>query len=37
MKYIFYKDEYKYIYLSEFFRDFARALGETFGAVMLYK
>ncbi len=37
MKYIFYKNEYKYIYLSEFFRDFARALGETFGAVMLYK
>lgn len=37
MKYIFYEDEYKYIYLSEFFRDFARALGETFGAVMLYK
>lgn len=37
MKYFFYKGEYKYIYLSEFFRDFARTLEETFGAVMLYK
>lgn len=33
----FYKKEYKYMYLSIFFYNFAYALIETFGAVMLYK
>lgn len=37
MKEYFYKKEYKYIYLSIFLYNFANALSETFGAVMLYK
>ena len=37
MKEYFYKKEYKYMYLSIFLYNFANALSETFGAVMLYK
>lgn len=37
MKEYFYKKEYKYMYLSMFFYNFANALSETFGTVMLYK
>lgn len=37
MKENFYKKEYKYMYLSIFFYNFANALIETFGTVMLYK
>jgi len=37
MKEYFYKKEYKYMYLSIFFFNFANALSETFGTVMLYK
>lgn len=37
MKSYFYKKEYKYMYLSIFFYNFANALIETFGTVMLYK
>lgn len=37
MKYIFYKNEYKYIYFGTFFYNFANALCSTFGTVMLYK
>ena len=37
MKEYFYKKEYKYMYLSIFFYNFANALCETFGTVMLYK
>ena len=37
MKEYFYKQEYKYMYLSIFFYNFANALSETFGTVMLYK
>ena len=37
MKEYFYKREYKYMYLSIFFYNFANALSETFGTVMLYK
>ncbi len=37
MKQYFYKKEYKYMYLSIFFYNFANALSETFGTVMLYK
>ncbi len=37
MKNYFYKKEYKYMYLSIFFYNFANALIETFGTVMLYK
>lgn len=37
MKEYFYRKEYKYIYLSIFFYNFANALIETFGTVMLYK
>lgn len=37
MKEYFYKKEYKYMYLSIFFLNFANALSETFGTVMLYK
>lgn len=37
MKNYFYKKEYKYMYLSIFFYNFANALSETFGTVMLYK
>lgn len=37
MKEYFYKKEYKYMYLSIFFYNFANALTETFGTVMLYK
>lgn len=37
MKKYFYKKEYKYMYLSIFFYNFANALSETFGTVMLYK
>jgi len=33
----FYKKEYKYMYLSIFFYNFANALSEVFGTVMLYK
>lgn len=33
----FYKKEYKYMYLSIFLYNFANALSETFGTVMLYK
>ena len=33
----FYKKEYKYMYLNIFFYNFANALTETFGTVMLYK
>lgn len=37
MKEYFYKKEYKYMYLSSISYNFANALIETFGAVMLYK
>lgn len=37
MKEYFYKKEYKYMYLSIFFYNFANALRETFGTVLLYK
>ena len=37
MKEYFYKKEYKYMYLNIFFYNFANALSETFGTVMLYK
>lgn len=37
MKEYFYKKEYKYMYLSYFSYNFANALSETFGTVMLYK
>lgn len=37
MKEYFYKKEYKDMYLSIFFYNFANALSETFGTVMLYK
>lgn len=37
MKEYFYKKEYKYMYISIFLYNFANALSETFGAVMLYK
>ena len=37
MKEYFYKKEYKYMYLSIFLFNFANALSETFGTVMLYK
>lgn len=37
MKEYFYKKEYKYLYLSIFLYNFANALSETFGTVMLYK
>lgn len=37
MKEYFYKKEYKYMYLSIFFYNFANALSEIFGTVMLYK
>lgn len=37
MKEYFYKKDYKYMYLSIFFFNFANALSETFGTVMLYK
>lgn len=37
MKEYFYKEEYKYMYLSIFLYSFANALSETFGTVMLYK
>ncbi len=37
MKEYFYKKEYKYMYLSIFFYNFANTLSETFGTVMLYK
>ena len=37
MKEYFYKKEYKYMYSSIFFYNFANALSETFGTVMLYK
>ena len=37
MKEYFYKKEYKYMYLSIFSYNFANALSETFGTVMLYK
>lgn len=37
MKEYFYKKEYKYMYLSIFLYNFANALSETFGTVMLYK
>lgn len=37
MKEYFYKREYKYMYLSIFLYNFANALSETFGTVMLYK
>ena len=37
MKEYFYKKEYKYMYLSIFFYNFANALTESFGTVMLYK
>ena len=37
MKEYFYKKEYKYMYLSRISYDFANALIETFGTVMLYK
>ena len=37
MKEYFYKKEYKYMYLSIFFYNFANSLSETFGTVMLYK
>ena len=33
----FYKQEYKYMYWGRFFYDFANALTQTFGTVMLYK
>lgn len=37
MKEYFYKPEYKYIYLANVSYNFANALIETFGTVMLYK
>ena len=37
MKEYFYKKEYQYMYMSIFFYNFANALSETFGTVMLYK
>ncbi len=37
MKEYFYRKEYKYMYLSIFLYNFANALSETFGTVMLYK
>ena len=37
MKEYSYKKEYKYMYLSIFLYNFANALSETFGTVMLYK
>ena len=37
MKEYFYKKEYKYMYLSSLSYNFANALIETFGTVMLYK
>ena len=37
MKEYFYKREYKYMYASIFFYNFAYALIETFGTVMLYQ
>ena len=37
MKEYFYKKEYKYMYLSRISYDFANALIEMFGTVMLYK
>lgn len=37
MKEYFYKKEYKYMYLSSISYNFANALIETFGTVMLYK
>lgn len=37
MKEYFYKKEYKYMYLSKFFYNFANTLIEMFGTVMLYK
>lgn len=37
MKEYFYRREYKYMYASIFFYNFAYALIETFGAVMLYQ
>ena len=37
MKKYFYKKEYKYMYLSRISYDFANALIEMFGTVMLYK
>lgn len=37
MKKYFYKNEYKYMYLSSISYNFANALIETFGTVMLYK
>lgn len=36
-KQYFLKNEYKYMYLSIFFYNFANALSDTFGTVMLYK
>ena len=36
-KQYFLKKEYKYLYFSIFFYNFANALSETFGTVMLYK
>lgn len=36
-KQYFLKNEYKYMYLSIFFYNFANALSEAFGTVMLYK
>ena len=37
MKEYFYKREYKYMYASIFFFNFANALIETFGTIMLYQ
>lgn len=37
MREYFAKKEYKYLYLSSFFYNFANGLSETFGTVMLYK
>ena len=37
MREYFYKKEYKYMYLSIFFYNFANALNQIFGTVMLYK
>ena len=37
MKEYFYKQEYKYMYLAKISYNFANALIETFGTVMLYK
>ena len=37
MKEYFYRREYKYMYASIFFYNFAYALIETFGTVMLYQ